>query len=179
MRSSLSRYGWVVGGALALVLGVALWVGARIGAAVPDTPRAAPVTGSLLGERAFIAPPPRERHGAIGEVTAVDPPRLVLIGREGETRIILVSQETMLAPPGPPPQPGDPTPLPATPLGVAGLAAAPQIQPGTRLLIIGRPTDEGQLEARIIRILPVDADLDWYKPDRERKNMERKEKVGP
>ncbi|MFN8484894.1 MAG: hypothetical protein U0768_17810 [Anaerolineae bacterium] len=130
-----------------VLVGIALWVGARVGAA---TSNASPGTGSTADSASplgqfFPHPEPRERHGAIGLVESVEPFKITIRNRDGQ-RMVVVSQETFVLK-------GieRPSATSAT-VGPDGLKDIPEIRPGERIVAIGKPGPNGELEARAIRI---------------------------
>jgi len=158
-----------VAAALFLILGVTLWVGMRVGqAGLVET--ASDASGlSLLGERR-LGPHPADGHGAVGIVTLVAPPRVELVGREGQPRVVLVTTDTLVAV-------GDRS-VAATPLDGGDISDIAELKPGVRLVAIGQPDDEGQLIARIIRIVPKN-ELDRMNSEQSRSPSERKGKTTP
>ncbi|MFN8496983.1 MAG: hypothetical protein U0641_03945 [Anaerolineae bacterium] len=130
-----------------VLVGIALWVGARVGTA---TSNASPATGasavsaSPLGQF-FPHSESRQGHGAIGLVESVEPYKLTIRNRDGQ-RVVVVSQDTLVLKGGERPSSTSPT------VGADGLTGIAEIRPGARIVAIGKPGPNGELEARAIRI---------------------------
>ncbi len=144
-----------LGCAVALVflvlVGIALWVGTRIGAATVNGAAATSAGDNIespLGQF-FPHPNPHDGHGAIGLVKTVEPFKLTIRNRDGE-RIVIITQDTLVLR-------GDERRSSASPtVGQDGLTSIAEIQPGVRIVAIGRPGANGELEARAIRIVTSD-----------------------
>ncbi len=135
-----------VAAALFLILGVTLWVGMRVGqAGLTETVLGDAGGLSLLGGRR-LGPRLMDGHGAVGIVTLVAPPRIDLVGREGQPRVILLTADTLVAV-------GNRSAA-AAPLENGDISSIAELRPGVRLVAIGQPDEAGQLIARIIRIVP-------------------------
>lgn len=159
-----------VAAALFLILGVTLWVGMRVGqAALTDAAVGDAGGASLLGERR-LGPRLADGHGAVGSVTLVAPPRIELVGREGQQRTILVTSDTLVAI-------GDRSAV-AAPLEAGDISSIAELKPGVRLVVIGQPDEAGQLIARIIRIVPK-TESDHMNSEQPRSPSERKGKTTP
>lgn len=171
MKASLRTFALALAVTLVVIIGVTLWVGMRVGqAAVSDVPAAGSAGPSLLGERrlGFLL---RDGHGAVGIVTSIEPPRVEVTGRDGQRRVILVTADTLLAV-------GDRS-APAAPVGEAGISGISDLKPGVRLVVIGQPDEQDELNARIIRIVPPKSESDRLNSDQPRLPNERKGKTTP
>ncbi len=140
-----------LGCAIALVflvlVGIALWVGARVGAASVSNTAAAgagDTVASPLGQF-FPHPSSRDGHGAIGLVESVEPYRITIRNRDGQ-RVVVVSQDTYILKGSERPSSTSAT------IGPDGLTNIPEIRPGVRIVAMGRPGANGELEARAIRV---------------------------
>lgn len=170
MSRGALRGATAVAAALLLILGVTLWVGMRVGQAGLSEMGTGGAGGpSLLGERR-LGPRLADGHGAVGIVTLVAPPRIEMVGREGQSRVILVTADTLISV-------GDRSAA-AAPLEAGNIGSIAELQPGVRLVAIGQPDAEGQLIARIIRIVPK-TESDRLSSEQPRSSSERKGKTTP
>jgi len=140
-----------LGCAVALVflvlVGIALWVGMRVGAASVSNATATGAGDNITSPLGtlFPHPPSREGHGAIGLVESVEPYKMTIRNRDGQ-RVVLVSQDTFVLRGGERPSSTSAT------IGPDGLTSIPEIRPGVRIVAMGRPGPNGELEARAIRV---------------------------
>ena len=130
-----------------VLVGIALWVGARVGAASVSNATATGAGDAIASplERFFPHPGSREGHGAIGLVESVEPYKITIRNRDGQ-RVVLVSQDTFILRGGERPSSTSAT------IGADGLTNIPEIRPGVRIVAMGRPGPNGELEARAIRV---------------------------
>ncbi|MFN8474174.1 MAG: hypothetical protein U0822_18420 [Anaerolineae bacterium] len=130
-----------------VLVGIALWVGARVGAATAGSSAAtgsAAVSASPLGQF-FPHQASHQGHGAIGLVETIEPFTMTIKNRDGE-RVVVVTQETLILK-------GEERPSSTSPtVGSDGLTSITEIRPGVRIVAIGKPGSNGELEARAIRI---------------------------
>ncbi len=162
MRPVSRSFGLVMAFGLLFLLGVTLWVGLRVGAATLwEQSVAAEAPPGLLGE-GRLSHPPRDGHGAVGQVTRLEAERLTLVNRDGEERVVLFSADTLLVK-------GNPRTVTPTRVGDLGPSELNDLQPGARIVVIGKPNADGQLEARIIRINVNDPNSDRSRSPSERK----------
>jgi len=146
--------GVAIGLTLLVLIGTTLWVGVRVGSATTAVPtREEKGKSGLFGLRGMIDKAVRDGHGAVGEIESIDGLRVKMITREGEARDILVMPETLVFW-------GNPQQTPPTKVGATGLTQFSEIQPGARIVVIGRPNADGQLEARIFHVLIFDSTQD-------------------
>ena len=75
-------------------------------------------------------------HGAFGEIVAVNLPTIVVKGQAEAEKNILVSSSTAIR-------------------AMHTLGSTADLKVGTTIVVIGDPNDEGQISARLIRILPL------------------------
>jgi len=74
-----------------------------------------------------------EGHGTFGEIIAINDSDLVVKGRGDAEKIVLIAQDTII-------QKGKDT------------IKKEELKVGDRIVIIGSPTEEGQIEAKLIRV---------------------------
>ena len=150
MRLGLRSLGCGLALALLVLLGITLWVGMRVGmAAVVARGRAtADETAVLPGTGWVHRALGQAGHGVVADIDSIAGPTLLVTDRQGERRVIEVTAETrFLVGAG----------RSATRVGEGGLAQFPDLRPGARIIVLGRPRDDGAIEARVLRLVPVDA----------------------
>ena len=76
-----------------------------------------------------------DAHGVVGKILHVDGEKIVMQGRDAVERIVLLTPNTSV-------------------LQFHGRADSTAIHPDDRIVVIGDPNDAGQIEAKVIRILP-------------------------
>lgn len=167
MRPGLRNFGCGIALVLLMLVGISLWVGARIGIASLREASRGQASPSLLGEGNFSNFRGRLRHSVVGEVDSVDAQSLTVLKRDGERRTIVITADTLIS--RGPLRGGS---LSSNRVGELGLTQFPDLQPGGRVVIIGRPRNNGQIEARVIRIIPVETPFDRNRsgPDLKGKN---------
>jgi hypothetical protein len=139
---------------LLLLTGVTMWVGIRVGKATvwergraPDPPPS--LIGGPLPGRIFL----RDGHSAVADIDVIAGDVITATARGGEQRVIYVTPETMVLR-------GAMRSPTRTRVGADGLAQFAELQPGARIIALGRPRDDGAMEARLIHIVPPDFPLD-------------------
>lgn len=154
MNLGVRSLGCVAAITLLLLTGVTLWVGIRVGkATVWERGRAPDPPPSLIG-----GPLPRrifgqDGHSAVADITAIEGNLITATARDGEQRIIYVTADTLVLR-------GNLRAPSRLLVGEAGLAQFEELQPGARIIVLGRPRDDGAMEARLLHIVPSDFPLD-------------------
>ncbi len=150
MRGGLRALGCGVALALLVLLGISLWVGMRVGmAAVWERGRGeAPPAASLPGVAWVHRALGRSGHGVVADIDSVAGQTLLVTDRQGERRVIQVTPDTRFL---------AGSARPSARVGEGGLAQFPELHPGARIIVLGRPRDDGVIEARVLRIIPADA----------------------
>lgn len=84
-------------------------------------------------------------HGAIGKIIKAEPSSIIVLDKDGTEKIVLISEDTKIRTPD-----GDGT---VTNLTVDSF-----------VVVIGSPTSDGQIEAKLVRIIPTPIDSITTKP---------------
>jgi hypothetical protein len=82
---------------------------------------------------------PLNSHGTIGKIVSVALPEVIVADRDGIEKIILVDSKTDIR-------------------QFRDTIKAEQLKTGDFVTIIGEPNDKGQIEARLIRVMPTPPD---------------------
>lgn len=92
---------------------------------------------NFLGQRAFGLPGENlpGGHGAVGEIVSLQLPEAVVAGPDNLERVIVVSSSTEIR-------------------RVREKIPSSELQIGEFVVVIGNPNQSGQIEARLIRIMP-------------------------
>jgi len=87
--------------------------------------------GDFFDERTFI-----ESHGVFGEVVSVDGNTIVVKGRDNVEKIVQVKDDTVV-------------------IRFREEITAADLKPSDSIVVIGDPNDAGQIEAKLIRLMPA------------------------
>ena len=79
-------------------------------------------------------------HGAIGKIITSTPPLLSIEDKDGTEKAILIKTDTVIR-------------------KMREDATAADLTPNTEIIVIGNPNTQGQIEAKLIRIIPSDLPL--------------------
>jgi hypothetical protein len=74
-------------------------------------------------------------HGSVGTVVKIDEVSIVVADRESEEKVVLISNETMIK-------------------KATNTITLKEVKVGDKVAVIGAPNTEGNVEAKLIRILP-------------------------
>ncbi len=137
---------WVIVGLACLIIlvlafGLGVWVGTRKAefsyrwAESYHQNFGGPKQGFVVGWREFPAGDLIEGHGSFGEIIKIDDNSFVIKGRDNTENIILLKDDTVIE------------------------KLRKQIKPeilkvGDFIVVIGSPNDSGQIEAKLIRVIP-------------------------
>ena len=165
MRGGWRSLGCALTLALLALLGTTLWVGMRVGmATVWERGRATQDQTTALPGVAWVHHALwGSGHGVVADIDRIDGPTLHVTDRQGEQRVIQVTPDTRLL---------ANTAGPPTRIGDGGLAQFPDLHPGVRIIVLGRPRDDGAIEARLLRVVPADAPADPTRTPSDRRRRE-------
>lgn len=154
MRLSVRMLVFASAAVLLLLTGVTLWVGIRVGKATVwergRAPEPAPIlSGNPLPRRIFG----QDGHSAVADITFIEGNVITATARGGEERVIHVTPETMILR-------GAMRSPTRTWVGQDGLAQFEDVQPGARIIVLGRPREDGTMEARLIHIVTAEFSLE-------------------
>jgi hypothetical protein len=79
-------------------------------------------------------------HGVIGKVIKNDPPILLVEDHDDTERAVIVNKDTVIR-------------------KMRDTGTAADLIPDTSIIVIGNPNADGQIEAKLIRIMPSDANI--------------------
>lgn len=144
--SNVLLRGILIGSGVVLVLFSVFWLGMFVG---EKKARFSFVVGqryeSLSGHKQATPPfgrghiPPRRPffsggHAAVGEVISITDDQMVVRGRDNAEKVVLFGDKTRV-------------------FEGRSRVEVGEIKDGDRVVVIGRPSDEGQIDARLVRIL--------------------------
>lgn len=75
-------------------------------------------------------------HGAAGEIISIELPKIIVAGPDNLEKTIVVSESTLIR-------------------EFQNELTAKDLKVGNRIVILGMPTDEGEIDARLIRLVPA------------------------
>ena len=75
-------------------------------------------------------------HGALGSVIKIDLPQIIIAGNDGVEKVITANDSTIVR-------------------KLRGEAKLSDVTPKDTIIVIGKPGDKGEIEARLIRIMPA------------------------
>ena len=92
----------------------------------------------------FIARMPQgymqQGHGAVGTVTALGPSSVTITGRDGGAQTILLAPDTQIR-------------------ALNGDASSSALKVGDHVIVLGAPSESGQITAHLIHVMPADMPL--------------------
>ncbi len=84
--------------------------------------------------------PPPGGHGAVGEVVSIALPLIVVAGPDNLEKTVMIGEDTLIR-------------------QFRDNAAQSNIEVGNFIVVLGNPNEEGQIEAKLIRIVPPPPDF--------------------